>query len=85
MTDSVARQGGNTHYAVVVFSGDPAAEHPDEELRGHAPSLSLIACGPEDFCWRAAADWTAEHPLRIWEDVEVLPRDPVRVERSVSA
>lgn len=23
----------NTHYAVIVFSGDPACEHPDEEIR----------------------------------------------------
>ena len=66
----------NTHYAVIVFSGDPASEHPDEELRGRPPSLEFIACGPREFCWMALVDWTAEHPLRQWEEAEVLARDP---------
>lgn len=69
----------NTHYAVIVFSGDPGSEHPVEELRGAPPSLDFIACGPEEFCWKALSDWTAKHPLRMWEDVEVLCRDPKRV------
>lgn len=66
----------NTHYAVVAFSGDPAEEHPDAELRGTGPSLTLIASGPEDFCWDALAKWTATHPLHMWEDAEVLERHP---------
>lgn len=69
----------NTHYAVVTFSGDPAGEHPDADLRGRAPHLDFIACGSEDFCWDALAKWTAKHPLRMWEDAEVLHRDPVLV------
>jgi hypothetical protein len=77
----------NTHYAVVVFSGDPACEHDDEDLNGKPPSLDFIACGPEDFCWRAVAEWTESHPLRMWEDVEVLARDPLHVanERAASS
>lgn len=66
----------NTHYAVVAFSGDPAGEHPDEDLRGHGPSLTLVGCGPEAFCWQALAKWTERHPLRLWETAEVLARDP---------
>lgn len=66
----------NTHYAVIEFSGDPAEEHPDEELRGHSPSLTMIACGPEEFCWDALAKWTVSHPLRMWETAEVLTRHP---------
>lgn len=66
----------NTHYGVITFSGDPAEEHPDPELRGRGPSLDLIACGDEDFCWKALARWTATHPLRLWEEVEVLERHP---------
>ncbi len=65
----------NTHYAVVVFGGDPASEHPDDTLRGRAPHLDLIACGSEDFCWQAVEDWTAKHPLGDWQAVEVLARD----------
>lgn len=64
----------NSHYAVVHFSGDPAGEHPDPELNGHGPSLALIASGPEQFCWDAVTDWTASHPLRLWETAEVLAR-----------
>lgn len=73
-----------THYAVIVFGGDPASEHEDEDLRGRGPSLDLIAAGPEDFCWEALARWTAKHPLREWEDVEVLARDPVLAEMQVA-
>lgn len=64
----------NTHYAVIVFSGDPASEHTDPDLRGSAPTLTFIACGPEDFCWQSLAEWTGKHPLRMWEDAEVLAR-----------
>jgi hypothetical protein len=66
----------NTHYAVIAFSGDPAGEHPDEDLRGQAPSLTFIASGPQLFCWRALVQWTTDHPLRQWEEAEVLARDP---------
>jgi hypothetical protein len=70
----------NTHYAVVAFSGDPAGEHADEDLCGQSPGLHMIACGPEDFCWEAVGRWVETHPLRQWESVEVLKRDPVVVE-----
>lgn len=66
----------NTHYAVIAFSGDPASEHPDPELCGTAPSLTFIAAGPEEFCWDALAKWTDAHPLRMWEEAEVLARHP---------
>ena len=66
----------NTHYGVLVFSGDPASEHPDGELRGQPPSLTFIACGDEDFCWERLARWTDTHPLRQWEEAEVLTRAP---------
>jgi hypothetical protein len=66
----------NTHYAVLAFSGDPDEEHPDEELRGTGPSLTLIAAGDEDFCWESLARWTEKHPLRMWEEAEVLVRHP---------
>lgn len=66
----------NTHYGVIAFSGDPASEHSDPELRGQSPSLTLIAAGSEQFCWDALASWTAKHPLRMWEDAEVLTRHP---------
>lgn len=75
----------NTHYAVIVFSGDPAGEHPDPELHGRAPHLDLIACGPEDFCWNALAQWTSRHPLRMWEDAEVLARHPSVVREPIAA
>jgi hypothetical protein len=65
----------NTHYGVIMFSGDPDGEHPAEELRGHGPSLDLIACGSADYCWVALRRWTENHPLREWENVEVLERD----------
>ena len=66
----------NTHYALIAFSGDPAAEHDDPELNGHEPSLTFIAAGPEAFCWEALRDWTAKHPLREWETAEVVTRHP---------
>ena len=66
----------NTHYAVIVFSGDPGAEHPSSELRGSGPSLTLLACGPEEFCWDRARLWTESHGLQTWETVEVLARHP---------
>jgi hypothetical protein len=65
-----------THYAVLAFSGDPDGEHPNPELNGTGPSLTLIAAGPEDFCWEQLANWTAKHPLCMWEDAEVLERHP---------
>ena len=69
----------NTHYAVLAFSGDPACEHPDPELNGSPPKLDLIAAGDEEFCWDALARWTADHPLRMWEDAEVLTRHPSKL------
>lgn len=64
----------NTHYAVLTFSGDPDGEHPNEELRGTGPSLTLIAAGDEDFCWKSLEAWTEKHPLRRGEDAEVVER-----------
>lgn len=72
---SLSPQDKNTHYAVVSFSGDPAEEHPDDKLCGQAPHLELIACGSEEFCWQAAIEWTAKHPLQMWQEVEILSRD----------
>lgn len=66
----------NTHYGVIVFSGDPDEEHDDPELRGSPPTMNYIASGPEQFCWDSLASWTLKHPLRQWEDCEVLARDP---------
>lgn len=64
----------NTHYALIMFSGDPACEHPDPDLCGSGPTATFIAAGPEDFCWEALAGWTAKHPLRQWEEAEVVAR-----------
>ena len=64
----------NTHYALIMFSGDPANEHPDADLRGQAPSATFIAAGPEQFCWDSLTQWTAKHPLRMWEEAEVVER-----------
>lgn len=73
----------NTHYAVITFSGDPACEHDDPELNGSAPWMTLIAAGPEKFCWDALAAYTERHPLREWEEAEVVQRDPhvVRIQK----
>jgi hypothetical protein len=60
---------------VVTFSGDPSNEHPDESLRGQPPSMRLIACGDEEFCWAKVITHTATYPLRMWERSEVLARD----------
>lgn len=65
----------NTHYALVVFSGDFAGDHPDPDLRGTGPSATLIAAGPSPHCWRAAAAWTERCPLRRDEAIEVVLRD----------
>lgn len=73
----------NTHYGVLVFGGDPAGEHPDEELRGQAPRMELLCSGPEEFCWKAVSRWTAKKPLRMWETAEVLARDPSVVRAEV--
>ena len=64
-----------SHYAVIVFSGDPCSEHPDEDLRGSEPRMEFIAQGSAEFCWEALARWTDGHPLRMWEEAEVLARD----------
>lgn len=63
-----------THYGVIAFSGDPAGVHPDPELNGQPPSLTMIAAGPEHFCWGALTRWTAEHPMLMWQTAEVLKR-----------
>lgn len=72
----------NTHFAVIHFSGDPAGEHPDETLRGSSPKLTLIAAGPERFCWDALNAWTAKNPLRMWETAEVVTRHPSAVRQT---
>jgi len=74
----------NSHYGVIMFGGDPAEEHDDPDLRGHGPSMEFICAGPEQFCWDSLAAWTAKHPLRLWEEAEVLTRDPsvVRTEET---
>ena len=59
-----------------MFSGDPACEHEDEELRGRGPGMQLIACGSEEYCWAVVREFTFRKPLREWESVEVLVRDP---------
>lgn len=64
----------NTHYAVIVFSGDPSGEHPCPELNGSSPTMSMIASGNEEFCWNSIARWTAKNPLRMWEKAEILAR-----------
>lgn len=69
----------NTHYAVVAFIGDIGGMHPDPELAGVAPHLDLIAAGPEDFCWEAAANYTNRCPLQEGQSVEVLARNPAIV------
>ena len=66
----------NTHYAIVVFGGDPGGEHPDPELRGCGPQLTLIGSGSEEFCWSAITDWTSNHPLRQSEHAEVVAQSP---------
>lgn len=67
---------GNTHYAVIVFGGDLDNDHPDETLRGYGPQMTLIAAGPEQYCWDALERWTAEHELQRDETAEVVKRDP---------
>jgi hypothetical protein len=64
----------NTHYALVVFSGDYDNDHPDPDLRGRAPDADLIAAGPEQFCWEAAARWTTKRPLQRGQHVEIVAR-----------
>lgn len=64
----------NTHYAAIHFSGDLDGDHADPELRDASPSLTLIAAGPEEFCWQALSAWTTTHPLREGETAEVLTR-----------
>lgn len=65
----------NTHYAVIYFPGD-LGNHPDPELNGRGPHLDLIAAGPEDYCWEAAVKYTASHPLKQGQSIEVLARNP---------
>lgn len=69
----------NTHYAVLVFSGDYDNDNPDPELRGKGPDLTLIAAGPEEHCWTTLAEWTEKHGLRRDEHAEVLTRCPSAV------
>lgn len=69
----------NTHYALIYFSGDFDWDHEDEELCGREPHLTLIGCGPEQFCWDALSRWTVTHPLRKWEIGEVVTRHPSAV------
>jgi hypothetical protein len=68
-----------THYAVIVFAGDPFCEHIDPALRCKEPGMHLVAQGDEDHCWRALTNWTAAHPLRLFEEAEVLTRHPSAV------
>lgn len=75
------KQGVQTHYALLVFGGDPGREHPDADLRGRGPQLSLIGAGSEEFCWSAIAEWTSRHPLREGEHAEVVARAPDMVTR----
>lgn len=70
----------NTHYALLVFGGDFDNDHPDVELRGTGPSVTLLGAGDEDFCWTAIATWTARRPLRAGEHAEVVLRDRSLVE-----
>lgn len=63
-----------SHFAVVYFCGDPTGEHPEVDLAGHEPSLTIIACGPEQFCWDALYAWTSRNTLRDGETAEVLQR-----------
>lgn len=70
---------GNTHYALLVFGGDYDGDHPDLDLRGAGPAVTLLAAGPEDFCWESAAEHARRHPLRRDEAVEVVARHPSTV------
>lgn len=67
-------QPTNTHYGVVVFTGDPDEEHPNESLRGRCPHMELICAGTEEGCWAALNAWTMRHPLEQWQHAEVLAR-----------
>ena len=71
--------GSNTHYGVIVFGGDFDGDHPDGTLNGQGPHMEMIACGPEQHCWDAIAEWTKTNPLRRDEHAEVLARDPSAV------
>ena len=51
----------NTHYGVVTSHEG-------------APRMTVIASGPEDHCRAALDAWTAENPLTVWEQAEVLLR-----------
>lgn len=62
----------NSHRAVIEFSGDPDGEHPDPELRGQSPLMTLIASGDEIFCWQQLRKYTQNHPLRTWEKGFIL-------------
>lgn len=66
-----------THYAVIYFTGDPFGEHPDIDRQGEAPCMDVIAGGDEEFCWKALAEWTEKHPLRLFEQGEVLARTAI--------
>jgi hypothetical protein len=70
----------NTHYAVLVYAGDF-----DDDHDGKGPEMTLIAAGPEQFCWDAITRWTAAHALRPFESAEVVARDPQVVANEVQA
>lgn len=67
-----------THFGVIHFLGDLDDEHPDPDLKGRGPHIEVIAAGGEDHCWRALAEWTVKHPLRLFESAEVLARTAVQ-------
>lgn len=67
----------HTHFAAVYFDGDLSDDgHPDPELTGHGPQLTLVGVGDEESCRRALARWIETHPLREGEHAEVLTREP---------
>lgn len=60
----------NTHYAVVI---------------GDYMEMTLVACGPEEFCKTALAEWLVVHPLSTYGEAEILARDPAIVRDPVEA
>lgn len=67
----------HTHFAAVYFDGDLSDDgHPDPELTGRGPMLTLVGVGDEESCRRALGAWIETHPLREGEHAEVLTRGP---------
>ena len=67
----------HTHFAAVYFDGDLSDDgHPDPELTGRGPMLTLVGVGDEEFCRRSIEVWVQAHPLRDGESAEVLERLP---------